>query len=266
MSRRTTTLCAVIGLVAALSLAVPVLAKEGAEARLDTALPRDAEPGSTIDVGWSVFMIEGDTTHPVYGSPVYIRLVGPDGTSTTEVMGKEAPAGSGHYTASIQVPAGGIGQVIVGMVGEACIDGAGCRRSDMIFPLTDDPLVTGAAPAVMTPERRPRSARSCCRSSRSGWSSRSPARWRPSSSDGAGSSRRPRVADPGPLTAAARVAAPARADLPALPYAAASTSAATSSTRSMNRCSQTSALISSIFSRSAIWVLTRRSWISDATA
>jgi hypothetical protein len=152
MSRRTTTLCAVIGLVAALSLAVPVLAKEGAEARLDTALPRDAEPGSTIDVGWSVFMIEGDTTHPVYGSPVYIRLVGPDGTSTTEVMGKEAPAGSGHYTASIQVPAGGIGQVIVGMVGEACIDGAGCRRSDMIFPLTDDPLVTGAAPAVMTPE------------------------------------------------------------------------------------------------------------------
>ena len=34
----------------------------------------------------------------------------------------------------------------------------------------------------------------------------------------------------------------------------------------MNRCSQTSALISSIFSRSATWVLTSRSWTSDATA
>ena len=141
MARRTSTISAILGLVAVLSLALPVLAKEGAEAKLDTALPRDAEPGSTIDVGWSVFMIEGDET------PVYVRLVGPDGTSTTEVMGTEVPAGSGHYTASIEVPAGGIGEVIVGMVGEACT-ADGCQRSDMIFPLTDDPLVTGAAPAV----------------------------------------------------------------------------------------------------------------------
>jgi hypothetical protein len=147
MSRRTSTISAILGVIAALSLALPALAKEGAEARLDTALPRDAQPGSTIDVGWSVFSIEGEKTYPVYGSPVYIRLVGPDGTSATEMMGKEVPSGSGHYTASIQVPDGGIGQVIVGMIGEACTAG-GCQRSDMIFPLTDDPLVTGAAPAV----------------------------------------------------------------------------------------------------------------------
>ena len=153
MSRRTSTISAILGLVAALSLALPVLAKEGAEAKLDTALPRDAEPGSTIDVGWSVFMIEGDETHPLYGSPIYLRLVGPDGTSTTEVMGTESPAGSGHYTASIEVPSGGIAEVIVGMVGEACVPGAGCKRSDLIFLLTDDPLVTGAAPAVAPPTR-----------------------------------------------------------------------------------------------------------------
>ena len=150
MSRRTSTISVLLGLIAALSLALPALAKEGAEARLDTALPRDAEPGSTIDVGWSVFSIDGEKTYPVYGSPVYIRLVGPDGTSATEVMGKEVPSGSGHYTASIQVPDGGIGEVIVGMIGEACT-ADGCQRSDMIFPLTDDPLVTGAAPAVTPP-------------------------------------------------------------------------------------------------------------------
>ena len=147
MPRRTSTISAIFGLIASLSLALPSLAKEGAEARLDTALPRDAQPGSTIDVGWSVFSIEGEQTYPVYGSPVYIRLVGPDGTSATEVMGKEVPSGSGHYTASIKVPDGGIGQVIVGMIGDACT-ADGCQRSDMIFPLTDDPLVTGAAPAV----------------------------------------------------------------------------------------------------------------------
>jgi hypothetical protein len=151
MRRRTSPISAILGLIIALTLALPVLAKEGAEARLDTALPRDAEPGSTIALGWSVFTIDGERTYPISGSPVYIRLVGPDGTSATEVMGTEVPSGSGHYTASIQVPDGGIGEVIVGMIGEACVDGGGCQRSDMIFPLTDDPLVTGAAPTVTPP-------------------------------------------------------------------------------------------------------------------
>jgi hypothetical protein len=155
MSRRTYALSAIVGLVTAVSLALPVLAKEGAEAKLDTALPRDAEPGSTVKVGWSVFSIDGDTTHPIYGSPVYIRLVGPDGTSATEVMGTEVPRGSGHYTASIQVPDGGIAEVIVGMVGESCVQGGACQRSDMIFPLTDDPLVTGAAPVAAPPAEAP---------------------------------------------------------------------------------------------------------------
>lgn len=148
MSRRTAALSAIVGLVTAVSLALPVLAKEGAEAKLDTALPRDAEPGSTVKVGWSVFEIDGDTTHPIYGSPIYIRLVGPDGTSATEVMGTETQRGSGHYTASIEVPKGGIGEVIVGMVGESCVQGGACQRSDLIFPLTDDPLVSGAAPVA----------------------------------------------------------------------------------------------------------------------
>ena len=34
------------------------------------------------------------------------------------------------------------------MGGESCVQGGACQRSDMIFPLTDDPLVSGAAPVV----------------------------------------------------------------------------------------------------------------------
>lgn len=155
MSRRTRTLSPVIALLGLVALAVsPALAKEGAEAKLDTAIPRDTEPGSTIDVGWSVFSIVDGKQEPIYGSPVYLRLVAPDGRTSTEVAGTEKPSGSGHYMASIEVPAGGIGEVIVGMVGEAC-DANGCRRSDIIFPMTDDPLVSGTAsveaPASTTP-------------------------------------------------------------------------------------------------------------------
>ncbi len=148
MSRRIGLPAILLGLAAALSVAVPTFAKEGAEAKLDTAIPRDAQPGSTIDVGWSVFYLVDGRQQPVQGSPVYIRLVSVDQTTTSEVMGTETPAGSGHYTAAIDVPAGGIGQVIVGMVGEACSEAGGCQRSDLIFPLTDDPLVTGPAPVA----------------------------------------------------------------------------------------------------------------------
>jgi hypothetical protein len=149
MARRLRSLSPFLALSALLALAaVPAMAKEGAEARLDTAISRDAEPGSTIDVGWSTFMIVEGKERPVYGSQVYIQLVSPDGTGMTEQVGVETRSGSGHYKASIQVPPGGIGQVIVGMVGEACPASGGCYRSDVIFPLTDDALVSGVPPVA----------------------------------------------------------------------------------------------------------------------
>jgi hypothetical protein len=140
-----------LALFALLALAVgPAMAKEGAEARLDTAISRDAEPGSTIDVGWSTFTIVDGREQPVYGSSVFIRLVSPDRQGVSEQAGVETPSGSGHYKASIEVPQGGIGEVIVGLVGEACPANGACYRSDLIFPLTDDPLVSGVPPAAST--------------------------------------------------------------------------------------------------------------------
>lgn len=148
MTRRSRILVGAAAIAALLSVsALPVLAKEGAIAKLDTAIHRDAEPGSTIDVGWSVFMVTSSGEEPVYGSPIYIKLVSPNGTFT-EMAGTEKPAGSGHYTASIVVPKGGIRDVIVAMVGQTCDELGNCTRADIKFPLTDDVLVSGAPAPV----------------------------------------------------------------------------------------------------------------------
>lgn len=140
---------AALAALASLS-ATPALAKEGAEARLDTAIPLDAKPGSTLEVGWSVFFVADGAEQPIFGSPVYVRLVSPDGSASTEVAGVETPPGSGHYEASIVVPEGGIGEVVVAMVGEACDADGRCERADHVFPLTDDALVSGTDPAAAT--------------------------------------------------------------------------------------------------------------------
>jgi hypothetical protein len=124
-------------------LAGPALAKEGAIAKLDTVVRRDAEPGSTLEIGWSIFMAVDGEMRPIFGSPTYVRLVSPDGTSTTEAAGHETSFESGHYRASIVVPAGGIGDLILGMRGEACYAGGGCQRADYVFRLNDDALVRG---------------------------------------------------------------------------------------------------------------------------
>ena len=126
MSRHIRTLSAVIALVGIIALtAAPALAKEGAEAKLDTAIPRDAEPGSTIDVGWSVFSTFEDV--PTGSRSTVRRSTSGSWHPTAKRRPRSPvpskPSGSGHYTASIEVPAGGIGEVVVGMVGEACDGG-----------------------------------------------------------------------------------------------------------------------------------------------
>ena len=146
MSRRIASLSLGFAIAASLALALPALAKEGAEAKLDTTLHRDATPGSTIDVGWSLYSVYAGDTNPLPGASVYLRLIGFHGNSSTEVMGTETPRGSGHYKGSIKVPEGGIRQVLVGVVGENCVAGTPCERNDMIFPLIDDALVVGFPP------------------------------------------------------------------------------------------------------------------------
>jgi hypothetical protein len=147
---RSRTIAGLFAVGALLALAVsPVVAKEGAIAKLETFVHRDAQPGSTIEVGWSVFQISGDKQTPISGTPFYVRLTGPDGSSN-EAPGMETPSGSGQYRATIVVPRGGIQDITVALAGTACYEGGGCQRADYTFPLTDDALVSGTPVGITT--------------------------------------------------------------------------------------------------------------------
>ena len=144
MDRR---LCAALSaVVLALSLVGVAAAKDGALASLDTPIPVDAEPGTEIDVAWRAWMPDGGTDWPFTGSPVFIRLVSASGSRSTETMGREDPAGSGRYSATIAIPSGGVARVEVGLFGESCVEGT-CARSDLLFALPEDQREpAGAAP------------------------------------------------------------------------------------------------------------------------
>ena len=126
-----------------LGVVVPVAAKELGEARLDAPISIDAEPGSTITVGWTVSTMVDGEAQPIVGSPVFIRLT-EDGGPGSIAFGTETPAWSGHYVADVVVPDGGISIVEIGLRGESCENGV-CQTSDMTFHLTGDVLVGAAA-------------------------------------------------------------------------------------------------------------------------
>lgn len=137
-----------------------VLAKEGAIATLDDALPTDPQPGSEITVGWTVEMpgMNGEP-EPFNAEAVFIRVIPVTG-EPVEVVGQQGP--NGHYVATATVPAGGIRNVEIGLRGESCSGGT-CQRSDLMFTIADvEPAVDpGAAvynPVVDAPEAAPADA------------------------------------------------------------------------------------------------------------
>jgi hypothetical protein len=153
MHARHRVLPALLALGAVLAVgAGTALAKEGAVAQLDAPVRMDTPPGTIIDIGWSVFAVDGEgTSRPIFGSPIYVRIVPAGGGAPVEVAGTERPAGSGHYVASVIVPAGGIGTLEIAMHGQAC-DGSTCWEADYVFPMNDDPRivpppVAGSVPA-----------------------------------------------------------------------------------------------------------------------
>ena len=81
MDRRLWT--ALAGVVLALSLTGVTAAKGGALASLETPIPPDADPGTTIDIAWRAWMPDGGTDWPFSGSRVFIRLVSANGGRPT---------------------------------------------------------------------------------------------------------------------------------------------------------------------------------------
>ena len=172
LNRRTTTrLGTVPALLAALALAAvaagPALAKEGFQAFLDAPIGRDTPGGTTLLVGLTVSFPDGSVTHPVEGSPIYLELVGRDGSSVRE-MGREDK--SGHYVVRIDVPPAGISAVEVGVRGTSDLPillqgtalvpgGIGALTAQVAPPLPPAPTpftrASVAPPAVVPPAVAP---------------------------------------------------------------------------------------------------------------
>jgi hypothetical protein len=122
--------------VAALVSALPAASKDGVTATLTTNVALDAEPGTELWVAWTLAYPEDGRRRPFGASGVFVRLVSASGAVARTVF---APEDRGRYAATVVVPEGGIGDIEIGLRG--WVSGAtGSRRSDLLFPITNDPL------------------------------------------------------------------------------------------------------------------------------
>jgi hypothetical protein len=134
---------------AALVTALPASAKEDVRATLTTGLPLDAPAGTQLTVAWSLFSVdENGERRPFGANGVFVRLLSASGGASTEGVAPVGAHAAGEYEATVAVPEGGIRAVEIGLAGWVG-DAQGTRRSDLIFPITNDPIPS--APPIASP-------------------------------------------------------------------------------------------------------------------
>lgn len=151
---RSSLIAGLLAVAAIVALAGTVLAKgpdASGSVTLAQPIPRDATPGSTISVTFTASVDTGTGSFPVYGSPMFVRLIAPDGT-TSEGDGSEQVPGSGIYTADVVVPAGGISSAEFGLRGFSQNSLGNSVRADEFFEVngwlfTTTGVVAGSAAA-----------------------------------------------------------------------------------------------------------------------
>jgi hypothetical protein len=124
---------------AALVAALPAAGKEGVRATLLTRIPLDAPPGTRLHVAWKLSYLDHGRRRPFGAGGVFVRLTSASGGRAATGYA----SGDGDYTATVVVPKGGIGDVQIGLQGWTS-GPSGTRESDLLFPITNDPL-PGAA-------------------------------------------------------------------------------------------------------------------------
>jgi hypothetical protein len=123
-------LVAIAALVGALSAA----AKDGVRATLSTSIPLDAKPGTRLDVAWTLASAtEGGRRQPFGARGVFVRLLSASGAEPE--IGDAYEDAKGAYTARVEVPAGGIGDVEIGI---HALTSNG--PSALLFPISNDPV------------------------------------------------------------------------------------------------------------------------------
>jgi hypothetical protein len=147
--RRSALVLVAVG-AAALATALPAGAKEDVEATLATNIPLDAPAGTELTIAWRLFSVdEKGRRQPFGANGVFVRLLSASGAASTEGVAPVGAHATGEYEAAVIVPEGGIRDVAIGLAGWVS-DATGTRRSDMIFPITNDPIPR-AAPISSAP-------------------------------------------------------------------------------------------------------------------
>jgi hypothetical protein len=141
---------------AAVVAAPPASAKEDVKATLITAIPLDAPAGTELEVAWRLFYLdEKGKRQPFGASGLFVRLLSASGAASEEGAASSRAHDTGEYEATVLVPDGGIHDIELGLAGWVS-DANGTRRSDLIFPITNDPVprpgaITSAAPGRSVP-------------------------------------------------------------------------------------------------------------------
>jgi len=90
-------------------LVAPVAAKEMAVAvRLDTVIPPDVKPGDTIVVAFTMTVTTPDGEGPYDADPISLRVTGQTDAAVAFPAHRDR---TGHYLATITVPASGIARI-----------------------------------------------------------------------------------------------------------------------------------------------------------
>ena len=108
-------------------------------ATLTTPIPLDARAGTSFKVGWRLFSAENGRRKPFGASGVFVRLLSASGGNAEEGFATAHLGRTGEYTARVAVPSGGVGDIQIGLQGWTS-GPAGARRSDHLFPITNNPL------------------------------------------------------------------------------------------------------------------------------
>ena len=133
--------------IAALVAALPAAGKEGARATLTTPVPLEAAPGTPLHVGWTLSFLDHGQRKPFGAGGVFVRLLSASGAGAE--TGEARERGTGEYAATVVVPKGGVGDVLIG-IRSTVSDPSGTRQADWLLPITNDPM---PGPARITAER-----------------------------------------------------------------------------------------------------------------
>ena len=113
---------------------------------LDAPVPRGAPAGSTITVG--AVLVEGDSANLMQFATPAFRL-SPASGAAPATLANGTPDWRGHFVAHLEVPAGGAGELRVGLPGTICVNDA-CTAGDWPFEIRVGPPTGLPLPLLTT--------------------------------------------------------------------------------------------------------------------